>query len=126
MDIYVQATYNRKPTILFDAIAICPSTFIFCRIGDLFQAKNDVINAEYYYRTASHMVPKLIHPKYKLFMLLYNNERYEDAFRIGDEIMSTEYQIRGTELLRMIADIQDLMHKSDNTSNLNLTNEEGH
>ena len=72
------------------------------------------------------MVPKLIHPKYKLFMLLYNNERYEDAFRIGDEIMSTEYQIRGTELLRMIADIQDLMHKSDNTSNLNLTNEEGH
>lgn len=126
MDIYVQATYNRKPTILFDAIAICPSTFIFCRIGDLFQAKNDVINAEYYYRTASHMVPKLIHPKYKLFMLLYNNERYEDAFRIGDEIMSTEYQIRGTELLRMIADIQDLMHKSGNTSNLNITNEEGH
>lgn len=87
-----------------------PSCETYCQIGDYFHGKGAFSQAEAYYKTASHMVPTRLTPKYKLWKLYVENGREASAIAIADRILTDPLKVETVFTARVKAEVENYLY----------------
>lgn len=90
-----------KLAIYLHCLDIFPSSTLCTEIGELYEQSRQYDRAETYYRLALNMNPDRITPAFRLFELYRKTGRQAEARVTAARILSTEYRIVSTDLLRM-------------------------
>lgn len=91
-----------------------PSTDSYCRMADMLASEGLINEAKSVYENASSMVPLKLLPRYKKFLLDFNNGNYQDALRNGQDILELRIKVKSTNALRMLSDVKAKIKLLDN------------
>ena len=98
--------------VLQSASLVVPTGELYCDMGDIWLFRNDSIQAEACYRTASSMFLCRLVPNYKLFLLYVNYGNQEAAINIGRKILNQPVKKEGTKTLKMKAEVMRYIQES--------------
>lgn len=80
---------------------ILPSCEGFCHLGNSYMEQNKFIQAEYYYRWASYMIPTRMQPQYLLWQLYVTTGEKEKARRVAHTIIEMPLKVENTYTLKI-------------------------
>lgn len=83
-----------------DSPGCIPSCEKWCDLGEESERGGCIAQAEYYYRTASYMVPTRIRPNYMLWRMYVRNGRGTEAREVAWKILSMPLKLENTFTLR--------------------------
>lgn len=102
-----------KLAIYLHCLDIFPSSTLCIGIGELYEQSRQYNCAETFYRLALDMNPDRITPAFKLFELYQKIGRLSEARETAAKILSTEYRIVSTDLLRMKGTVRRFYDKDE-------------
>ncbi len=94
---------DKVEEILRATAELIPSCELYCDMGDCFERKSAVAEAEQCYRQAAYMIPTRMTPRYKLFQLYVNCMDTVAACREATTLLNFQEKKAGTRTLRMKA-----------------------
>ena len=80
---------------------ILPSCEGFCHLGNYYMEQYKFIQAKYYYRWASYMIPTRIRPQYLLWQLYIITGEKEKARRVAHTIIEMPLKVENTYTLKI-------------------------
>lgn len=94
-------------------LRISPSAQLLCDYGEIVYEMGNTREAESVFRIAHYMVPSLIEPRYRLFVLLINANRIEEAKKLAHNIIYGPLKIRNTKAIGMINSIKQWLKENE-------------
>lgn len=88
-----------------------PSYANWCAYGDMLAKDGVYDEALSVYAKASEMIPLRLRPRYRSFLIHFNNEEWNRAEQVGQVILDLPIKIRGSEAILILADIKVKMRK---------------
>lgn len=90
--------YSKASLILSQSMKEHPSYYTMIELGISYKAQNRYTEALYCFEKARNMVPHKIKPLYLMMKLYYDNNNYELAMQLSNEILCKQPKIRTAEL----------------------------
>lgn len=95
-----------RETAILNSAKSLPMFGIYCAAGDILARKDRYDEAISYYAKASSMIPLRLRPRYQMFLIMLNQGQYEDARKIGEEILNLPIKVRSSDAVRIIDDVK--------------------
>lgn len=100
------STATLRETTILNSTKVLPLFGVYCAAGDILDRRFRYDDAIAFYEKSSSMIPLRLYPRYKIFLIMLKRGNYEDARRIGTEILSMPIKIRSSEAIRILTDVE--------------------
>jgi len=106
--LFMHHYYPQSLAPLREAAALCPSSTVFCHLGEALQRTGHYAEAERVYKQASLMTPGFITPAYRLFRLYMETGDTTKADSMAVLIQNKTLKVENARTMRLRTEVHDL------------------
>lgn len=97
---------SKRENAILSSIDDLPLFGVYCAAGDILSEKGEYENAILLYDKASLMIPLRLRPRYAMFLIMLETERFDEAREIGEEMLALPIKVRGSDSIIMLEDVR--------------------